>query len=182
MSKHRKSPLEDATEEIDLRLGGLLGQLGSALNEALSRLDEQGEVHHETTIDSDRGPVRASAGIRIRTLGSAAAKASGRRPENPVNAASPAAPAQSPVAQPAKRDITATILEDERTWRLVAELPGASEGDLVLDAVDGALVIRADARTRRFEGRFPLPQGARASDLRRRMQNGILELTWEKPA
>lgn len=181
MTKGKKSPFEDAAAEVDARLVDLFGHLGSALTEALSRLEEQGEVHHETTIDTERGPVGASAGIRIRTLGSAVRQPPGRRPERPVKSASSDAEAPEASQETPARSIPATILKEDQAWRLVAELPGVKEDDLFLGDDDGTLVIRAEARARRFEGRFPLPDGARAQDLGCQMLNGILELTWEKP-
>jgi HSP20 family molecular chaperone IbpA len=178
MTKDKKSRIDEATQDIDLRLGGLLGQLGSALTEALSRLEDQGEVHHETTFDSARGPIRASAGIRIRTLGDAKPSRSARRPDQPVNAAPRTQPRPSPEpeAPPPARPISATILTEGRSWRLIAELPGVAEADVTLGEEAGDLVISASGRGRRFEGRFALPSGAKATDLTMTMQNGILEL------
>lgn len=187
MTKDRKTRLDQAGEDLTLRLDGLLGQLGTALSEALTRLEEQGDVHHEATIDGPRGPIRASTGIRIRTLGASVPGGTARRPDRPVNAArrgegdtsGTAAPARDPA--PPVRPITATILTEGRDWRLIAELPGVAADDVALTEDAGALLIRAETGARRFEGRFALPDGARAEDLSRQMRNGILELAWERP-
>ncbi|MBF9029976.1 Hsp20/alpha crystallin family protein [Rhodobacterales bacterium HKCCE3408] len=166
MTKDPKSRLGEAAAEIDLRLGGLLGQLGSALSEALSTLEDQGEVRRETTFDSDRGPVRASAGIRIRTVGGTA-----HAPEGPAH---PGRRRTDP--KPPPRPIDATILRDETGWRLIADLPGIPRDDLTLETEAGELVIRAAGRGRRYAGRFPLPDGVAAEDLTVSMQDGLLEL------
>lgn len=169
-----------AFDEIELGLGGLLGELGTALTEALKRLDGQGEVQHETTFDSPRGPVRASTGIRIRTVGGAARPAAGRRTDAPVNAPrreTPQAAADVPV-----RDISATTFADATGWRLIAELPGVAETDIALSEDGGDLVIRAEGRGRHYAGRIALPAGVAVKDLAMTMQNGILELAWRATA
>ncbi len=182
-----KKTTKTAFDEIELGLGGLLGELGTALTEALKRLDGQGEVQHETTFDSPRGPVRASTGIRIRTLGGAARSAGGRRTDAPINSPG-AGPQQAPEAKaPATseipaRDIVATILTDATGWRLIADLPGVVAGDVVLSEEGGEIVIRAEGRGRRYMGRFALPTGAAAKDLVLTVQNGILELAWQVDA
>jgi len=176
MKKPTRSPLD----EIEQGLGGLLGELGSALTEALKRLDGQGEVQHETTFDSPRGPVRASTGIRIRTLGGAARPPAGRRPDAPVNTPR-SAPTEAATGVPA-RDIAATTFVDATGWRLVADLPGVAEGDITLATEEGELAIRAEGRGRRYAGRFALPPGAAVPDLAMTLQNGILELSWRSPA
>jgi hypothetical protein len=84
--------------EIELRLDELLGQLGSVFQEAMDRLDkgDVAEVLKERSFNSARGPIRASAGVRIRTAGQASAASTSnteaRRPDQPINTPQPAPP------------------------------------------------------------------------------------------
>ena len=182
MTKKKKSPFEDAQEQIDLRLGGLLGELGSALSEALNRLDDQGEVRRETVFESDKGPIRASAGVRIRTLGgthSARNTTRGRSPDQPVNTARTRTPDQSAGA-PETREISATILSDDASWTLIADLPGVSEENLDC-AQDGSLLrISATGRGRAYTAEYELPEGFETATISQTLQNGILELRLNK--
>jgi len=179
MSKPRKSPFQEAQEQIDLRLGGLLGELGAALNEAIERLDGQGagEVHTEHTFDSGRGPVRASAGIRIRTLGGTPS-ATTRATDQPIN--TPQKTARSPQANP-PRPISATILDGSDRWQLIAELPGVDKAGVTMQTTETELTIAAEGRGRQYASSFEKPQGAAADDFTLTIQNGILEVTFEKP-
>lgn len=175
MSKDRKSPFAAAQEEIDIRLGGLLGELGSALSEALSKLEDAGEVHRETVFDSGKGPVRASAGIRIRTLGGQRSAASERRTDKPVNT-----PAQTPAAEASPRPIAATILDDQSRWMLIADLPGIAQSDVAVQIDGPTLVVTAKANNRHYAGDFALPSHLLPETLAHHMQNGILEVSVDK--
>ncbi|MEM1273967.1 MAG: Hsp20/alpha crystallin family protein [Pseudomonadota bacterium] len=175
MTENRKSPFDNIQSEIDLRLGGLLGELGSALSEAINRLDANGEgvVHQEKTFDIGNGPIRASAGIRIRPLGAGAASTPSRAPEKPVNAPEPQAPAPRP--------ITATVFDTAESWQLVADLPGIEADGISLSRADGDLIVEARGRGRHYRGSFPMPADANLSDLKTASQNGIVEIRFAKP-
>lgn len=178
MSNSKKSPFEAAQEQIDLRLGGLLGELGSALTEAIEKLDAQGagEVQTERTFDSGAGPVRASAGVRIRTLGGTTSAArQTRAPDKPVNRPAPA------TEEPAARPITATILDNATSWQLIAELPGVDTDGVDLKVDGTRLSITATGRGRAYASVFDLPPGATEDALKLTVQNGILEIFFNKP-
>ncbi|ETX15868.1 heat shock protein Hsp20 [Roseivivax halodurans JCM 10272] len=173
----RRGPGNDFREEIDLRLDGLLGELGRTLGDMIDRLDGgSGEVRRSRSFDTGRGPVRAEAGIRIRAAGSdlpterhkPAARA--RRPDTP-----------QPSSPPAVRAIDAAIQHSAGLWTLTADLPGVSADDLSLSERDGQLFIAATTRRRTYEGRFELPPGVRLSDIEVSLRNGILDLTARPP-
>ena len=175
MSKSRKSPFEEAQEQIDIRLGGLLGEIGAAVSEALEKLDGDGEVHTIRTFDSGRGPVRASAGIRIRPLGGGASH-SARAPDRPINDPKPDRPPED-----VPRDISATILDDAKHWRLIAELPGIGPEGVSLETTGATLIITAEGRGRKYQSTFDLPMPTPTDALDQKIQNGILEITLVKP-
>ena len=181
MTKSRKSPFEEAQAQIDLRLGGLLGELGSALTEAIEKLDAQGagEVQTERTFDTVRGPVRASAGIRIRTLGGEMRQET-RSPEKPINTPQKTGAPEVEPAQPAHRPIAATILDGSDSWKLIAELPGVDASGVALSSEEQGLTITATGRGRNYQSTFDLPPGATREALSLSVQNGILEITFDK--
>ncbi len=176
MKGPRKPAGGDARGDIDLKLGNLLGELGSALSEMIDRLDQgtTGEIRRDREFTTERGPVRAQAGIRIRLAGT----------EVPLkrNAAAPAAtpdaaaPPPRAATAPAPRPIQAEVVDDGRVWRLTAELPGAAREDLDLAVEEGHLLITARTRTRSFADRVALPASTGIADLRVSLQNGILEI------
>lgn len=178
MTDKRKT-FRDAAAEIDIRLGDLLGELGTALQEAANRVHEagEGEVRRESTWQTGSGPVRASAGIRIRTLGAGdggATPKTDRDPGRPVNRDTPKQPE---AAEPPARPISATILDEPSHWTLVADLPGITADDVALSQGEEGLVVDAVGRARRFRGSFPLPDDIAVDALTVSMRNGILELT-----
>lgn len=180
MKGPRKSRLQDAASEIDLRLGDLLGQLGDALAEAAERLEtgDSGEVRREREFDTGAGPIRASAGIKISTLGGAARAArttsGGRRPDTPVNTPAPAAP-----AGPVPRKVDATVFDEQDHWFLVADMPGITKADVTLTVAGDLLRIEAVNDSRHYILETPMPAGRDGFDCT--VQNGILEVQASAP-
>lgn len=176
MSGRRGKSGRDASQGIDLRLGDLFGELGSALSGLIERLDEggSGEIRRDHRIETDRGPIRAQAGIRIR-MGGLEARASEGDPARPRETP----PSSAPVTAPAPRPVEADVVTDGGLWRLTADLPGATMETLDVQVNDGQLLVSATARGRRYADRFDLPPGITRGDLRVSLENGILEIEAE---
>lgn len=141
MSRRRTAPPRgrDAFEEIDRRLGGLLGSLGEAFGEVLDRSGEIDGVR-ERSGETVRGGVRAEWSVRV----GPAAQATGR------SRAAAADPAGSPPTPP--HDLT----ETEEGWLLTADMPGADPETLSIETTDGRLEIRAAGlRTHRLSLELP---------------------------
>ncbi|WP_158547430.1 Hsp20/alpha crystallin family protein [Rhodovulum sp. 12E13] len=89
MDEDNRKKLDETMSELDLRLGGLLGKLGDALNEAVSRLEtgDDGEVRRTHEIQTPKGPLRAETGVRVRLggLDAGAVRDRARDPARPVN-------------------------------------------------------------------------------------------------
>lgn len=177
MTSERKKSGRAAVEGVDAGLGGLLGTLGAALAEVLEQLDQGGaaEVRRDFEVETDRGPLRAEAGIRLRMGGFDTGwrdLVDGRDP----------APLRAGAAAPegATRPIAAEIVDDGTVWRLTADLPGVARKDLSLTVDQGMLVILAAGRGRRYSDRIALPHGTGPEDLRVSLRNGVLEI--EAPA
>lgn len=169
---------KDLREEIDLRLDGLLGELGRTLGDMIERLDGgSGEVRRSRSFETGRGPVRAEAGIRIRAGGL------GLPPGRPQPAARErqAGTAPSTAQPPVPCPIDAAVEEEAGLWTLTADLPGVGAQDLSLSERDGHLHIAATARHRSYEGSFALPPGVTLADIEVSLRNGILNLTARLP-
>lgn len=165
-----------ALDEIDARLTDLFGELGSALVDMIHRLDagSDGELWREQMFETEKGPVRAQAGIRLRVGGLDA----GQRRDKRVNESTAGREAvhPAPPGKAAVRPVAAEIVDDSIVWRLTADLPGAARENLELSVEDATLVIAAEARGRRYAERVSLPPGTSLSSLVVRLQNGILEI------
>ena len=145
----------DAFEEIERRLGDVLGEFGEALKRAADAADRDEDA-------AGTGP-RLRTHVDLRVGGLAAGRAG---PHDAPRAETPA-----PVHE---------IHEDDAAWTLVAELPGADEADLEITLAEGRLAVSAGApRPRRLE--VPAPAWLRLEALERRLVNGILELRAPRP-
>lgn len=186
MTEDPKRRFDEVRQEIDLRLDGLLGELGRSLTEVLGRLDDgQGEIRREHNFQSGDGGVRASAGLRVRVGGLAAERTTAahaqRSPARQARAAEAGDMPQGQPSAPAARDIAATVLMERGLWSLSADLPGMTERDVTLSEKDGRLVITAASRGRRYEGTFDKPVGLALDDISLSVRNGILDLTASLP-
>lgn len=197
MTRDRKASFRDVGEELDRRLGGLLGEVGATLGDVLAQLDDigDGEILRERNFDTGRGAVRAGIRVRMGGLGGTqgAEASDGERPvDRPFEqASSPAAKsdasasASTASAQSSQvRAIEATIMEIDGTWTLVADLPGIEAGGVTLSDTGpgGDLILSAEGRQRKYSGRFDLPDGVSATDLSLNLVNGILELKTAGPS
>jgi HSP20 family molecular chaperone IbpA len=163
-------------DSTDIGLEDLLGAFGAALSEMIGRLDpgSAGEVRRDFQVDTDRGPVRAQAGLRVRVGGLDAARNSRRDATSPLAAAP--RPSSAPRSPSPPRPISAEVVDDGVLWTLTAELPGAALDDLELVVEDDVLVITATTSARRYADRIELPPGTSRETLRVSLQNGILEI------
>ena len=157
MTDDPKKKFRKAAEAIDLNLGGLLGNLGEVLGEAVQRLAEAGETDKVT----EAGPIRTHTGLRVR-VGGLAAKAE-PQPVNPGRAA------------PAARHILAELIEDGAGWMVTAELPGVSLPEVSLQA-EGAVLTIATTGARSFRGSVMLPAPCPVEAIAVSLVNGILTL------
>ena len=179
MTKRTTRPTgRDAIDEIDLRLGGLLGDLGQAVGEMLSRLDagEGGEILRSGEIQTGRGPIRAEAGIRVRVGGQDVGSAGTEPRARPAREDRRPPAAKAPAPRTA-RSIDADILTGDGLWTLTADLPGVTQDGLDVTVDDGELVVRGEGRGRLWEGRFDLPPGTSRPDLDVHLKNGVLEIS-----
>lgn len=170
MTEKPKDRFERATTDINLNLGTLLGTLGDAVNEIITRLDDgkSGEVVREHVFDTEKGPVRAQAGIRLRMGGLDTGE---HKPKPaPVNR-----PRRSTPPQSAPRGFDFDLFEEDTMWILTADLPGATASEVVLHTEGEALKISTTGQ-RKYTQKVALPGGFDVKRTTVSLHNGILEL------
>lgn len=187
----------EAIEEIERRLGGLLGPLGDALGRMVDAAEQaaQGAEARQGRSGGDAGggagPLTAKVGLRVQVgddVWSSGFDADAGGAERPAPAGeTAAAPASRPSpssssSSPAPSGPRAAEYEawtDGGVWTLCAEFPGATEEDVSWAIRDGRLTVScAGARARALETEAP-PVPAEA--IRMRLCNGVLELSAELP-
>lgn len=166
-------------EELDARLGEIMGELGRAIEEATGRADglRPGEFSHERRIGTPSGSLQAGVRVRVGGLAAGAAGAgeaggedaaafrpvarrrsaddatAGRDMGEEATGGSASRAAVPPRAEAAPdttpQPVDATILEVDGTWTLVADLPGVGPGDVRLAAGDGEGDLVIEAHGRR---------------------------------
>ncbi|MEM1067021.1 MAG: Hsp20/alpha crystallin family protein [Pseudomonadota bacterium] len=186
--------------QIEQGLEAILGALGDALDEISRRAGdpEGGEIHHVRTFDTEKGPLRAEAGLRVRFAGDShtgvrrpapGAAPGRRRPPSPSNAEAGVSPAQptkattpmedagvrAPDASSAIRSMDLDISERHGAWHLLADVPGVKREDVTVTLRDGMLRVRADGR-RIYEAHVPCPDAGDPDRLVVTVNNGILEI------
>ncbi len=166
MSDDPKKKFRKATEAIDLNLGGLLGNLGEVLGEAVQRLTEAGEASIDklNETQSDKGPIRTHTGLRVR-VGGLATK-TGPKPVNPTRAQP---------AEPPPRALECVLIEDGDAWILTAEMPGVASEEVAL-ATEAAVLTITTTGTRRYRGQATLPAACEVTAISSSLVNGILTL------
>jgi len=164
-----------AIEEIDRRLGGLLGPLAEGLAKVVDAAEKAQSRQSDATVQTSRGPVSVRSGLTVRVgglAGGADAAPAGRDPAKPTHAAQPApAPAPEP-----PHDVFETATE----WSLTADLPGAAEADLAWTLEDRRLAVETTG-ARRWRLSAPTPDWLRADMLEPRLSNGVLEMRAVRP-
>ncbi len=79
-----------------------------------------------------------------------------------------------------KREPLVDVFDDEKTVRVIAELPGVEKKDINLDAADKKLTISVDTG-RKYYKTVDLPTEVDADSAQASYRNGILEVTLTKP-
>ncbi|MEM9707968.1 MAG: Hsp20/alpha crystallin family protein [Pseudomonadota bacterium] len=179
MSRESKKGFNDLRQEVDIRLDGLLGEVGKVLGEAFEKLEEgASELRHSQDIQTSKGPVRAEAGIRVRMGGATFGPGTNEVDPRPVNETPSDGHSRR---SPATRPIAASILTEPGFWNLTADLPGVAEEGLDLAVKNGVLTIHARASERTYQGKFEVPEGIGRDALDISMKNGILDVTATLP-
>lgn len=173
MTEDPKKTFRKVAGGIDLNLGGLFETLGTALNEAVKRLDQAGSGQSEESFDTSSGPVRAKGGIRVRMGGLDTTAAFKPQPINPMR------PRQTPQKPTPARALTYDLIEDETVWILTAEAPGAAIEDLTL-AIEGSDLVLQIQGLHPCLAHIPMPAACALDQIETALRNGILTLKFPK--
>lgn len=177
MKDDSKNKRGRGTQDVDLGLNGLFGALGDAIGEMVSRLEEghSGAVTRDHVFETDKGPVRASAGVKLQIGGLEIGRAhSGPLPE-PVNPSR-----ENPKPSPKRvRSLEYDIFEESDSWFLTADIPGVSRGDLELSQ-DGTCLKIETTGARLFSTSADLNKPFHFDRIETRLSNGVLTLTIPK--
>lgn len=175
----------EAIEEIDRRLGGLLGPLAEGLArivDAAEKAQDAGDGSREATVETSRGPVKMRSGFTVKVGGLAGGgrAETARDPARPVATPTAAAqPAEPPVGGTDRAEPHHDVFETETSWSLAAELPGAAEADLTLALADGRLTVET-AGARRWRLVVDAPAWLTREALSTRLVNGILDIAAQR--
>lgn len=175
MSTNRKKNFADAASGIDNGLNALFETLGDALTTMLNRVEDghTGSVHRDQVFETNKGPIRAHAGIKLRMGGLDATEVSDQA--KPVNPARPTASPEAPKAKPIIYD----VMDDNDDWIITADLPGVANADLAFDQDRTTLLVMTTG-TRLYEGRIDLDSPFSLTEISSQMRNGILTLRIKK--
>lgn len=162
----------EALDEIEVRLDGLLGSLGAALNGVLDMSKDPKAGGFERNFDVSSGPVKAQSSIRVRVggLGGTAAHEKDRDVTEPVNR-----PKDGSASKDSAREPVVDTFLDDGSWVLTAEMPGIPEGAVSVDVESNRLILTAKGQ-QSYRADVEIPKGLDPSTLEYAVTNGILEL------
>jgi HSP20 family molecular chaperone IbpA len=174
MSQKKKN-FQKAASDIELGFGGLLGALNDAFGDIVSKLEDgaSGAAERTMSFDTEKGPVRAQAGIRVR-MGGMDVDAAAPQPVN-RNRVKPTPPATAP------RPLEYDVFEQDGAWILTADVPGVTQDDLSLSSEGTTLSIKT-VGTRIYEAAINLEAPFDADAIKTTLTNGILTLEIKKKA
>jgi HSP20 family molecular chaperone IbpA len=167
----------EAIEEIDRRLGGLLGPLAEGLAKLVDAAEKAQGSAQEATIETGRGPMKVRTGLSVRMgalAGQSRAGSGGRDPAKPVNPATAARPVHAAASAPQAAEPHYDVFEDAAGWSLTADMPGAAEHEIAVSVADGRVIVETTG-SRRWRLATDAPDWVRAPVLR--VANGVVELT-----
>lgn len=179
MTDDPRKKLKDAAQEIDIGLNGLLGALGDAIGEMVTKLEDghSGALSRDHVFETEKGPIRAHAGVRLRMGGLDAGSGShpAPKPVNP-NRSSPNQP-----VSPKPKTLEYDVFEEKNGWIFAADLPGVSAEELQLTH-EGSLLELKTTGARLFTASVDLECEFDFEQIETRLQNGVLTLTIPKKA
>lgn len=182
MSNKRNSTFSKKGEQIDAGLDSLFSALGQAIGEIASKLEDgkSGTIARDHVFETDKGPMRAHAGIRLRMGGmdvdtsSAAAPKPVNRPPRTERAETTKPPAAAaPVA------LSYDLFEQDEAWILTADMPGVDLEELTLSQVGSDLVLMTSGK-RKYTAEIQVSDAFDVGQITTTLRNGILALTIPK--
>ena len=175
MAKKDARRSDDAKEGLGVELGGFFGTLGNAVD-LLAKLAEAGAEHAqhqgEFALRGLGDEARAVYGFSIRTgLGGEGA---GRvEPFGNIHAT------KEGVVVDDVHEPLVDVFDEGGEFVVTAELPGARDDEIMVEQRDAALVIESHGE-RRYAKKILLPDAIDGESLRKKYNNGVLEIRARK--
>ncbi|AFS81295.1 heat shock protein HSP20 [Candidatus Nitrosopumilus koreensis AR1] len=73
--------------------------------------------------------------------------------------------------------VDVSVNEQERTLKIVSEMPGIEKSDIKLNVSDKQVLLSAQHGERKYEKKIPLPSKVDENSAKAKYTNGVLELT-----
>ncbi len=177
MAKHAEKQREPETRNsFGFGFGGLFDGI-QKLVEAAAKMKDSGEVSEtgEFSVPGLGEKGKGIFGFSIKTMGNGESPGVTVRPFGNMHKT------KEGVAVEEDREPVVDVLEEGNLIRVIAELPGVSEGDIASQVAGDVLTISTKG-DRRYHAEVLLPCAAQAEGMESAYHNGILELKLRKTA
>jgi HSP20 family molecular chaperone IbpA len=179
MTKEKGAPNARQANTLEDGLSGMFTALNAALSDVVSRLEEgnAGGLERDFTFDTDKGPIRAQAGLRVRMGGTESHEK--RNTPKPFTVKTPNAP--NPQEQHREglsaqdRPLEFDLLEIAGGILVHADLPGVNQADLAIKKDGTSVQIRTTGQ-RRYFAQIELGRAFNLDLATMTLNNGILTL------
>jgi len=172
MVEEKKKKEEDAGIHMDLGLGGIFKGLGGII-ESISKLGSELEdtVTREGEIKGLGDKVRGHYGFSVSTMGGGKVKV---EPFGNIRKTEKGAVVEE------VREPLVDIFDEEKEFKVIAELPGVKEEEVKVELSGDILTISAEGKPRKYHKEILLPSKVKPKAMARSFKNGILEITFAK--
>ena len=172
MVEEKKKKEEDAGIHMDLGLGGIFKGLGGII-ESISKLGSELEdtVTREGEIKGLGDKVRGHYGFSVSTMGGGKVKV---EPFGNIRKTEKGAVVEE------VREPLVDIFDEEKEFKVIAELPGVKEEEVKVELSGDILTISAEGKPRKYHKEILLPSKVKPKAMASSFKNGILEITFAK--
>ena len=172
MVEEKKKKEEDAGSHIDLGLGGIFKGLGGII-ESISKLgSEPGDtITREGEIKGLGDKIRGHYGFSVSTMGGGKVKV---EPFGNIRKTEKGAVVDE------VREPLIDIFDEEKEFKVIAELPGVVENEVIVEVSGDILTISAEGKLRKYHKEILLPSNVKPKAMTKSFKNGILEITFAK--
>ncbi len=176
MGKKKKNNKEEDGKggvHVDLGLGGLFGGLGGIM-ESISKLGSELEnidISKSGDIGGLGDKIRGHYGFTVNTMGGGKVKV---EPFGNIHKTE-----KGPVVEEEREPLVDTF-DEKNIFKIVAELPGVTEGELNVELNGDILTISAKGKLRKYHKETLLPGNVIPESMVKSFKNGILDISFDK--
>jgi HSP20 family protein len=171
---NEKQKAPEARSSVGFGFGGILDGI-QKLVEAAAKMKESGEISQggEFTVPGLGEKGKGIFGFSIKTMGGGEGQGVAVRPFGNMHKT------KEGMAVEEDREPMVDVLEEGNRIRVIAELPGVSEGDITCQVAGDVLTISTKG-ARRYHAEVLLPCPAEKEGMESSYNNGVLELKLKK--